>query len=63
MRNHRIEIRVLCVPQKAKHWGKGIESEDIEGGGFRERILRVQVYQRWNRSGFFLTGTGAGRIN
>ena len=35
MRKHLIEIRVLCVLQKAKHWGEGIESEDIEGGGFK----------------------------
>ena len=39
MRKHRIEIRVLCVLQKAKHWDEGIESErmeseDIDGGGF-----------------------------
>ena len=33
MRKHRIEIRVLCVLQKAKHWGEGIESERIEGEG------------------------------
>ena len=43
MRKHRIEIRVLCVLQKAKHWDEGIdgggfeaadiESEDIEGEG------------------------------
>ena len=38
MRKHRIEIHVLCVLQKAKHWGEGIESErieseDIEGEG------------------------------
>ena len=33
MRKHRIEIRVLCVLQKAKRWGKGIENEDIEGEG------------------------------
>ena len=43
MRKHWIEIRVLCVLQKAKHWGKGIEGEDIEGGGFSVRILRVEV--------------------
>ena len=43
MRKHRIEIRVLCVLQKAKHWGKGIETKDIEDGGFRVRILRVKV--------------------
>ena len=38
MRKHRIEIRVLCVLQKAKHWDESIESErieseDIEGEG------------------------------
>ena len=33
MRKYRIEIRVLYVLQKAKHWGKGIENEDIEGEG------------------------------
>ena len=33
MRKHRIEIRVLCVLQKVKHWGKGIEGEGIESDG------------------------------
>ena len=32
MRKHQVEIRVLCVLQKVKHWGEGIESEGIEGG-------------------------------
>ena len=43
MRQHRSEIRVLRVLQKAEHWGKGIENENTEGGGFRVRILRVKV--------------------
>ena len=39
MWKHRIQIRVLCVLQKAKHWGDGIESErmdseHIDRGGF-----------------------------
>ena len=34
MRKHRIEIRVLCVLQKAKQWDEGTESEDVDGGGF-----------------------------
>ena len=33
MRKHRIEIRVLCVLQKAKHWDEGIESEGVETEG------------------------------
>ena len=38
MRKHRIEIRVLCVLQKAKHWDEGIESEgiDIDGIGGKD---------------------------
>ena len=31
--NIGFKIRVLCVLQKAKHWGDGIESEDIESEG------------------------------
>ena len=31
MRKHRVEIRVLCVLQKVKHWGEGIESDGIGG--------------------------------
>ena len=33
MRKHRIEIRVLCVLQKAKHWGEIIEGEGIGSDG------------------------------
>ena len=25
---------MLCVLQKAKHWGEATESEDVDGGGF-----------------------------
>ena len=45
MRKHRIEIRVLCVLQKAKHWDEGIESErmeseDIESEGIEGEGIR-----------------------
>ena len=47
MRKHRIEIRMLCVLQKAKHWGEGIEierieSEDIAGGGFEAKDIESE---------------------
>ena len=42
MRKHRIEIRVLCVLEKAKHWGEGNESEDIDGGGFEAEDIESE---------------------
>ena len=44
MQKHRIEIRVLCVLQKAKHWGEGIESEVFKLKILRVRILSVKVW-------------------
>ena len=42
MRKHRIEIRGLCVLQKVKDWGEGIEGENTEGEGIRWDGARVR---------------------
>ena len=39
MRKHPIEIQVLFVLQKVKHWGEGTESEDIKGRGIESEDI------------------------